>query len=159
VDFRAAKLLDGRWWQRLNILTQALARKKNAQALDAGYRFYLAQVANGSLTEESFKKAQQSAQDAFHDYVGRLKPWQGKDFKDRKNREVTNYRQAYVDAFGFDPADPAFKEWEAKALEQYLKNLDQQNVQAAMNNPSAIIARRQAEREEQKRKVKRKAGK
>jgi hypothetical protein len=118
VDFRETNLLDNRWWRRLQILANGLARQKEAKSIDAAFRYHLSQVANGSLTEDSFKKSQEQAQDSYHDLIGRIKPWQGKDFISRKKREMTDYRQQYIDAWGVDPTDPAFKTYEVEAIKQ-----------------------------------------
>lgn len=116
IDFREARLLDPKWWKRVRVLCDALERRTRAKAVKAGLDYHLALVANGSLTEESFEKVQGTAQERYFDLLGALRPWEGKGYLDRKQAEFRDWRQAYIDEFGVDPLDPAFKAWEAEQL-------------------------------------------
>jgi hypothetical protein len=116
IDYRDADVLNPAWWRRVRVVTQALERRTRAAAHDATFRFYLAQVANSGLTEESFGKVQDKATEAFYDLVGAHRPWEGKTYLDRKRDEATENRQAYIDTFGCDPYDPRYKAWEAEQL-------------------------------------------
>ena len=114
-DFRQARLLDPRWFQRLTVVLSGLDRKTQLDVMDAKYRFYLAQVASAD-TAETRERAFKVAEAAYYDYLGALRPWSGKTYVDRKKRELRTERQAYIDAYGVDPSDPAFKKWEAAAI-------------------------------------------
>lgn len=96
----------------------SLERQLRARSLDAAFRYQLALVANGSLSEESFSKSQESARERFFDLVGCWRPWEGKSYLHRKQAEFKDYRQQYIDAFGCDPHSPEFKAWEAGQIRQ-----------------------------------------
>ncbi len=80
--------------------------------------FHLALVSNSGLTEESFGKSQDNARNSFYDVVGLLRPWEGSSAAERKAREYSDLRQAYVDAFG-DPSDPQWQAEQAAAIEAW----------------------------------------
>ena len=127
-------------------MIDALARKQNATVHDATYRFYLAQVAHGSLEAKSFAKAQDSAQESYYDLIGALRPWEGSSYLHRKKKEFGGYRQAFIDAFGVDPLDPAFKKWEAEAIAK--ANLV--DGQPLPETPEETIQRRKREQDVQR---------
>ena len=113
VDFRQSRQNDPKWWRWLQVLTQGLLRRKQYLIADATYRYQLAQISHGNLTPDSFAKVQDSARECYYDVIGALQPWEGQSYKARMKHEFRDYRQQYIDAFGVDPADPAFKAWEA----------------------------------------------
>ena len=95
-----------------------MQRRNDFQLFDAAYRFHLALLGNQGLTEKSFESNQQSAQERYWDMAGAKRPWEGVDYTERKQKEFTSYRQDYIDAFGVDPADPGFKQWEEARIRE-----------------------------------------
>jgi len=154
IDFSKARLLDGNWWKRLTILLDGLERKKTAETVDAAYRFYLAQLANGSLTSDSFKQSQDSAQDTFESYLQRIKPWH-KGKKERNRQMVDEARQAYINAFGEDPADPEFKRKAEEEAARWLKSLEEEKAAKVTNNPQLRVERQRAAQAEKRQKRRR----
>jgi hypothetical protein len=116
INFREARLLDKTWWRRVRIMTDVLSRRTRAKVADASLRYHLALVANSGLKPGSFEKAQDTAKERFYDLLGCWRPWEGASYAERQAKEFADYRQAYVDAFGCDPYDPAFKTWEAEQI-------------------------------------------
>ena len=115
IDYKQARLGDPAWWQKCRLLITALHRKRQGQADEARARYYGSLIGAG-LDAKSFKDIQTHLQEAHYDSIGALQPWNGKSFRDRKAEEFKDARQAYIDAFGVDPQDPAFKEWEAQTI-------------------------------------------
>jgi hypothetical protein len=128
IDFREARLNDRYWWKRVNVLLKGLERRNRFLSYDAMFRMHLALVANSGLTEESFDKEKQIVQELYYDVIGQLRPWEGVSWKERKKAEVKSLRQQYIDNFGVDPADPAFKEWEAKQIAAMLAGDDDEET-------------------------------
>lgn len=89
------------------------------ELLDARYRFQLALMSNGSLSAETFSKSQDEAIDLYYQMVAVRQPWDGRSLRERKAREFKDYRQRYIDAFGVDPLDPKFKDWERRKVEEW----------------------------------------
>ncbi len=150
IDFREADPLDPRWNKRMMLLLHGLDRKKRFETEKLYLQFYAAQVANASLTEQSFRKSQQNAKEALYDAVGSLTPWDGRGYADRKKKELAGDRQTYIDAYGADPADPKFKTWMddqmARAIVEHETNGPKSNEQWAADVEAfekAVAARRQ----------------
>ncbi len=74
IDFSKARLRDVSWWRRSNLLIRSMHADREAQLLRTAYSFQCALVANGSLTEESFKQVQARAKDTFNDIVNTHQP-------------------------------------------------------------------------------------
>lgn len=100
----------------MRVLVDWLDRRSRAKGLDAALQFHLALVANSGLTEKSFDAAQEAAKEGYYDLVGAFRPWEGRSYLHRRQSEFKDSRQAYIDAFGVDPLDPAFKAWEAEQI-------------------------------------------
>lgn len=151
IDYSKVRLRDPAWWTRWKILVTALGRKKDEKVYDATFRFGLALVANAGLTPDSFRKVQGDAQENYHDLVGTIRPWEGRSFTDRKRREMKDHRQAYIDAYGVDPASPEYKAWEAQQIARInAGEFDAPETETA----DQIVARRQRERAEAQRRAK-----
>jgi hypothetical protein len=120
IDFREARSQDPQWWRRCVWLMRAMERQNEFKRLSAAFQLTLTQLGNTRLTSDSYAKLQEAATTCFYDLVGTLKPWEGKDYEDRKKNEFADYRQRYVDAFGVDPVDEKFKAWEAEQVEKML---------------------------------------
>jgi hypothetical protein len=107
IDFHEARLLDPKWWKRVNILLTELERDYDLQMIQAAYRLHLAFLGNGQLTPESFESSQKRAKETFSDIIGVLYPWQGGSVEMRR-KENQSLREAYKKLVG-DPDDPEFK--------------------------------------------------
>lgn len=116
IDFREARLNDPAWWRRLRAVFKTMAREKDREIFKAVYDLQLALVANGSLTEESFDASQERANELKTDLISTHRPWEGKSYQERQKKQFKDWRQRYIDAFGVDPTDEKFKEWEASQI-------------------------------------------
>lgn len=126
IDLKHAYLDDGKWWSYLRKVCAVLQRKKELTATENRMRYYLAQLSSGTLNSEGTQKVCEAATETYDDLLGQLRPWQGRNAKEKKKQEFVSYRQAYADAFGVDPADPKFKEWEAEQIRK-LREADQRS--------------------------------
>jgi hypothetical protein len=142
IDFREANFEDPTWWRRLRAVLAAVNRGRNKEALTALYRFQCALVANSGLTTESFEKVQERALDLRDDIISVLEPWTGQDKEERKTKEFKNHRQRYIDAFGVDPADPEFRQWEAETIAKLQQ--EQQYVESDEERVSRLLRERAA---------------
>jgi hypothetical protein len=124
VDYREAQLDDPAWWRRLRAIISTMERDRTREAIRTTYDFRLALVANSGLTEDSWNKLQDLAEESRVDIISTLRPWEGKSYQDRKQKEFKSWRQRYIDSFGVDPADPKFKEWEANAISELQETID-----------------------------------
>jgi hypothetical protein len=93
-----------------------LEHQHEEQAVRTVFDLQCALVANGSLTENSFTAAKQSARECFEDLMGLWRPWEGRSYVDRKGKEFRDARQAYIAATGMDPLSDEFKKWEAEKI-------------------------------------------
>lgn len=116
VNYREAHLDDPAWWRRLRILISGLSRENDRAVYQARLDMQLALVANGRLTDESWEDSQEAAGRLRDDIISTYRPWEGRSFRDRQKKDFKDWRQRYIDAFGVDPNDPEFKEWEANAI-------------------------------------------
>jgi hypothetical protein len=66
------------------------------------FDYQLALVANSGLTEDSFKKAQESARDNFENIVGALRPWEGRTKEERLSSDIDQYKKDWQELFGWD---------------------------------------------------------
>jgi hypothetical protein len=92
IDYSQARLLDPDWWRRHYILVKEMEREDDLRLYERVLSQYQALVSNSGLTEESFKKTQDSAHDAFQDILCLLRPWEGATASERKQREVTDLK-------------------------------------------------------------------
>ena len=114
VDFRESRPADPAWHRRLFMLLKGLRREQQFKMADARYRFYLTQYARAD--EGNADRAFKHTTEAYHDLLGVVTPWQGRTYEERMQRVLRSDRQDYIDAFGVDPSDPAFKRWEADQI-------------------------------------------
>lgn len=118
IDYSKARLRDNAWWRRLRILLKGVQRKNHLVDLTAAYNYELALLSNSRLTDESFQSGQERAKELYYDIVSILRPWEGANYAERKKQEFDDHRQSYIDAFGVDPLDPEFQEWEAQQIDK-----------------------------------------
>lgn len=144
IDFRQTRLLEPNWWRRFNILIDGMARDLDAQMTDAAYRYHLALVGNGQLTEESFKKAQERSVELYRELIESVKPWQ-KDNLSSSQRARETAREQYRQQIG-NPDDPAVK----AAIEAEIRLMREQMAATAaapaVDDPSRELATRLAKR-------------
>jgi hypothetical protein len=95
-----------------------MRRKARLTDIKAAFDFQLALLSAPNLTNDSFQRAQETARELYYDIVGTLRPWEGVTYADRKKKEFAHHRQAYIDAFGVDPMDEKFKEWESQQIDK-----------------------------------------
>ena len=107
---------DPAWWRRLRALITGLARERDREIYRTMFDFQLALVSNGRLTDESWEKSRDAAAEYKQDIISTLRPWAGRSLKERQKKQFKDDRQRYIDAFGVDPHDPKFKEWEAETI-------------------------------------------
>jgi hypothetical protein len=117
VDFREARLTDPVWNRRVFTLLKGLRREQRFKTADARFRFYLTQYAHTRPDDaRGTEKAHKQAVEAYYDVIGAVVPWEGRTYAERAARTMRSDRQAYIDVCGVDPADPAFKKWEAEQI-------------------------------------------
>lgn len=126
IDFSQARLADPDWWRRCHILLAALAKEDDLRIIENSYHFHLASIGNSSLDGESLKRLRDFARETFYDIMGNLRPWEGSTAEARKEKEIEDLRQRYINRFG-DPSDPAFQEEMRKQLEIW-ENSQKDNV-------------------------------
>lgn len=124
VDYQQARLQDPKWWQRLRLMLEGLDRRKKFLTESAELAYYAGIISNPKLTDESYQKLEVKLQDAYYATVNHLRPWVAVQSARRKGAEFSDARQKYIDAYGVDPADPKFKEWEAEAVRKLLEDTD-----------------------------------
>jgi len=80
------------------------------------FDYQLALVANSGLTEDSFKKAQESARDNFENIVGAMRPWEGRTKEERLDSDIDQYKKDWQEIFGWDldDEDQAAEYWEKR---------------------------------------------
>lgn len=140
IDFRTARPTDPQWWTRYNLIIGAMERRNTKEIEKLAFDLHRSLLGNSQLTAESFDENQNSAQEGYWNIVGYYRPWEGRDYRDRKNKEFTEYRQAYKEMTGYDPRSPEFKAWEdqqIRKLHEYYANeagkmTDQEKVVEAM---------------------------
>lgn len=84
-----------------------MAQDEERLVVKAAYDFQLALMGNGALTEESFKKTQERAREAFNDFINLIQPWAAKSTEELKKQSIDNLIEMYKETFG-DPDDPEF---------------------------------------------------
>ena len=150
IDYKEARFNDPAWWRRFRLLIEGLNRRKNYVVADAAYRLQLAKLLVPNLKEEALQETAQTLLERFYDIVGAVRPWEGRSYEARKRSEISDYRQQYEEAFGWDPTDPAFKEWEAERLEAGRKAQEAKRAKIGQNDQKLFEAQRKA-RERRKR--------
>lgn len=103
LDFRQARLLDPRWWQRLFWVCDHLARKNRKEVHYATLLRDLA-VLNYDLPQDAFTRHWDGANTSIADISNAVLPWV--DAKPPTVEEIANRMyHRYVDEFG-QPGDP-----------------------------------------------------
>ena len=115
IDFREARLLDPKWWNRCYVLFREMVRGDDMQLQRGILDFHLALVGASGLSDDGFRSAQERAREAIFDMMGLVRPWEGMGYAERKKREHEGLLNDYIREFG-DPRDPVFKQKEAEAL-------------------------------------------
>jgi hypothetical protein len=111
-------LFDPAWWRYWRLMIRAY-QVDDAYKLDlAAYQLILAQVANGSLSDESFGKVQDKALQAFAGLTNRLNPSAVSDMAAFRQAEHDELKRIYYEIYG-DPNDPEVQRREAVARAQY----------------------------------------
>lgn len=144
IDYSKAQLLDAAWWRRCHILLRGMAKEDTLTLQQGVFNFHLALVSNSGLTEESFNKQQELARDAFYDIMGTVRPWEGVSADARKHKEISDLKQAYIQAWG-DPSDPAWQARQAQALAAWQEEL-KNSTHVSEEDEWARVNRRLAER-------------
>lgn len=119
IDFRQARVADKRWHQRTRILLGGLERSNRLRLLEARLQRHLAFVANARMTEDSWRSHVDASQELMHDILGCLRPWEGRSYEERKRAEIDEGREAYKEAFGWDPQSEEFKQHEAEIIAKW----------------------------------------
>lgn len=123
------------WWKRWRYLTRAIDEQNHQKLIEAKFKFQLALVSSANISTESFSEIQKEAAELFYDLEGNLRPWLGRDRKERKEQEVQTFKQQWKELAGFDLSDKAAVEkWSEE-----LKKVTQAKVES----------RNQAEQQEQ----------
>lgn len=146
IDFDQADIRDVRWWRKTNTLIKAMARDDDEKVLRAVFDFQLAQLGNSSLTEESFKACQKLAGELVKELISAVHPWENKDGKGAKQREIESLIDNYKKLFG-DPNDPAFRE-KLRQQAEYLAALQRGEIVEPKEpeTPEQMVERRLAEK-------------
>lgn len=119
VDFSRARPREANWWRYLRAMLTAFERRQSSTLHLASYAQGLSAMMNPNLSEDGMRSAQKQILHSYYDLVGSLRPWEGVNYEQRKRSEAGADRQAYIDAFGVDPYDPEFKEWEARQIRNF----------------------------------------
>src|ERR1019366_7408513 len=90
------------------------------QLSSARLTYYAGFISNPRLTDKDYPTFEEGLQDAYYTINSQLHPWEGGGLTHRRGKEFDTARQKYIDAFGVDPADPKFKEWEAERIKEML---------------------------------------
>lgn len=109
IDFSKARLLDVAWWRRANILIQAMDYERELEIIKAAYAFQCSLVANGSLTEDSFKSVQKGAKVTFNEIINAMQPWAAQTLEEIQQKEMVGLTELYKRVIG-DIDDPNFRE-------------------------------------------------
>lgn len=88
---------------------------------DAAYRFQLALVSNSGISEDSFKKSQEHAKDAFNDIWNSVYPWAATSSDQLQAEAYDKLLDAYKEEFG-DPNDPEFVRQMEEGVKQYYED-------------------------------------
>lgn len=102
----------------MNILIDGMSRDDDIQLSQTAYAYYLALVANPSLTDESWKKSSKNALESFNNIVNILHPWSAQETSQRRDNEISQMKEQFKKIIG-DPDDPEFKRQLAKELREW----------------------------------------
>lgn len=75
VDFSKAKLLERKWWLRLQILLDELETRDTIDLAKQAFLFHLFTAANSGFTDETITSARKSAHKLFKKIDNWLRPW------------------------------------------------------------------------------------
>lgn len=116
VDFSRARVLDPRWWRRTRALVRAMVLDDDLLTLNTILDYQCALVGNPSLTDESYKKAQDTIKSLMADIVNARRPWEAKTVEEVRQTGLKGLVDLYKKYVG-DPADPAFRDKLRRDLE------------------------------------------
>lgn len=129
------------WWRRYNVLIDGIARDMDIQLTDAAFRYHLALVGNGELTNDSFKEAQKQATGLYKELIGLVKPWQKNDAGVTSRQRM---KEEYLRQIG-DPNDPTVKQ----AIDAQLHMMQRQMAEAMaapnIDDPNRSMAQKLAQ--------------
>lgn len=108
VDFSRARVRDVGWWRRTNALIRAMDRDDRLVLAKAAFDHQLSLVGNSALTDESFKKSQETARELYQEILNLAEPWAARSVADVKAATRSGLISAYKRLIG-DPDDPAFR--------------------------------------------------
>lgn len=107
IDFSRARVRDVRWWRRSNAIIRAMDRDDEFDLVRAAFDLQRSLVGNSGLTDESFKQAQKTANEAFAQLQQIRRPWFDK--AKAKADAIAGMIAEYKKYIG-DPDDPVFRE-------------------------------------------------
>ena len=105
IDYSEVDLFEKSWWRRWRVLVTGMSSLDTTELLKPLFDYQLALVANSGLTEDSFKKAQESARDNFETIVGAMRPWEGRNKEERLSGDIDQYKKDWQEIFGWDLDD------------------------------------------------------
>jgi len=88
IDYSRADPTDINWRLKQKLVLQEMQRRETLVVLDADHRQWLAYVAHGSLTENSFSDVKRSATEAFKNLKNAIFPWYEKPKQELKNDTI-----------------------------------------------------------------------
>lgn len=116
VDFREARIRDVNWWRRSNVLIREMEREDDRVIAAAMLQRYCAYVANGQLTDDSFKKFQELSQQECVRLIELLRPWTAA--ASARTDAIEQVTETYKRLVG-DPKDPEFMARMAAEVKQF----------------------------------------
>lgn len=123
IDFSQARLLDRKWWLRLQILLDEIETADLIDLAKQAFMFHMLTAANGSLNEESFSAARTSANKLFKKVDKWLRPWVREE--DDKNVLRSLYER-YIGKFD-DPAHKAAVDAEVANMKRQMQTAHREN--------------------------------
>ena len=72
-----------------------------------------------NLSPEDMEKVQNNAIERYYDVVEAVRPWEARQNGTQEQPDGKDWREQYIEAFGWDPSDPEFKEWEAQQIKAF----------------------------------------
>lgn len=117
MDFAQARVQDISWWRKTNALIKAMARDDEIHTIRAAFDYQRSLVGNSGLTDDSFKKSQETARELFQELINVSTPWAAQTMEEAKTSTIAGLVDMYKKRLG-DPNDPEFQ----KKLEQDYHN-------------------------------------
>jgi len=117
IDFQRANVKDINWWRYVNAILYASLRDESLVTDQLAYQYQLALISNSTLTQDSWKGAQEQAKAMFQDCLNTQRPWAARTSAQRQEEQVGGLVDTYRKTIG-DPRDPVF----AAKLEQDIRD-------------------------------------